>query len=274
MFQEQIRKHYDHLSPSYRRVADFLLGDYQAAAFMTAAGLADAVAVDTTTVVRFAQRLGYPGYPELIEDIQQQVKSELDRSYLAEPADDSLQARIQQLVTEDRNHLEKALAFNPPEILETIVNRLRAAERIVVVGESYAAPLAESFAAMLREAALPARYVSGDVYERAAALAHLTHKEVVVGISPVPGPSAVAKALSFAREEGALTLACTPSLASQAARSAESVLHAPGETSGPVVSLVGLYSLCTAIANALGEEQLPAVSRRAAEVCHAMEELA
>ena len=71
MFREQIRKHYDHLSRSYRRVADFILSDYRTAAFMTAAALADAVDVDTTTVVRFAQRLGYPGFPELIEDIQE-----------------------------------------------------------------------------------------------------------------------------------------------------------------------------------------------------------
>src|SRR5512133_4151337 len=83
MFREQIRKHYDHLSRSYRRVADFILSDYRTAAFMTAAALADAVDVDTTTVVRFAQRLGYPGYPELIEDIQQQVKLELSQGYVA-----------------------------------------------------------------------------------------------------------------------------------------------------------------------------------------------
>jgi len=60
MFRENIRKHYDHLSRSYRRVADFILSDYRTAAFMTAAELASAVDVDTTTVVRFAQRLGYP----------------------------------------------------------------------------------------------------------------------------------------------------------------------------------------------------------------------
>ena len=80
MFREQIREHYDHLSRSYRRVADFILSDYRTAAFMTAAALADAVDVDTTTVVRFAQRLGYPGYPELIEDIQEQVKLELNQN--------------------------------------------------------------------------------------------------------------------------------------------------------------------------------------------------
>jgi DNA-binding MurR/RpiR family transcriptional regulator len=134
MFREQIRKHYEYLSRSYRMVADFILNDYRAAAFMTAAGLAEAVNVDTTTVVRFAQRLGYPGYPELIEDIQQQVKSELTQSYLAAPQDNSLQASIQRQVVEDRNSLEKALAHNTLATLETILDLLRAAPRVIVVG--------------------------------------------------------------------------------------------------------------------------------------------
>src|SRR5512143_716762 len=124
MFREQIRKHYDHLSRSYRRVADFILSDYQAAAFMTAAALADAVAVDTTTVVRFAQRLGYPGFPELIEDVQQRVRSELVRSYLVEPFNDGLPGRIQRLVMQDRTQLERALATNAPDALETITSLL------------------------------------------------------------------------------------------------------------------------------------------------------
>src|SRR5512139_4065685 len=112
MFREQIRKHYDHLSRSYRRVADFILSDYRTAVFMTAAGLAQAVDVDTTTVVRFAQRLGYPGFPELIEDIQDQVKSELDQTYIAPVEDATLQAQVQHHVAEDRSNLEKALAHN------------------------------------------------------------------------------------------------------------------------------------------------------------------
>jgi DNA-binding MurR/RpiR family transcriptional regulator len=273
MFQDRIRRHYDNLSRSYRRVADFVLSDYQAAAFMTAAGLAKAVDVDTTTVVRFAQRLGYPGYPELIEDIQQQVRAELDRSYLVEPADGSLPARIQRLVSEDRNHLEKALACNGPDVLEAIAGLLREGTRILVLGESYAAPLAESFAGMLREAGLPAFYVNGDLYERAVVLAHLTGGELVVGISPLTGPSSVAKALTFAREEGARTLACTPDLASRVARAADSVLYAPGETRGAVLSLAGLYSFCAAIVNAVGEEQSGAIGSRSAIVSRAMEEL-
>ena len=273
MFREQIRKHYDHLSRSYRRVADFILSDYRTAAFMTAAALADAVDVDTTTVVRFAQRLGYPGFPELIEDIQEQVKLELSQTYATPTDDGGLYGKVQSLVAKDRANLEKALAHNTPDSLENMIDMLRAAPRIVVTGESFAAPLAESFAGMLREAGLPVVYTSGDVYDRAAALSRVVRKEVVIGMTPVEGPSGVARLLKYARSEGALTLACTPSLSSQAARSAEHLLYAPGETEDSVPSLTSLYALCTAIAQTLARLQPEAASKRSAEIAHALSEL-
>jgi DNA-binding MurR/RpiR family transcriptional regulator len=273
MFREQIRKHYDHLSRSYRRVADFILSDYRTAAFMTAAALADAVDVDTTTVVRFAQRLGYPGFPELVEDIQEQVKLELSQTYAIPSEEDGLYGKVQSLLAKDRANLEKALAHNTPDSLENIIDMLRAAPRIVVIGESYAAPLAESFAGALHEASLPVVYASGDVYERAAALSRVVRREVVIGMTPVEGPSGVARVLRFARSQGAITLACTPSLSSQAARAAEHLLYAPGETEDTLPSLTSLYALCTAIAQTLTRLQPEAVAKRSAEIAHALSEL-
>lgn len=273
MFREQIRKHYDHLSRSYRRVADFILSDYRTAAFMTAAALADAVDVDTTTVVRFAQRLGYPGFPELIEDIQEQVKLELSQTYATPDPEDGLAAKVQLMLAKDRANLEKASAHNTTAAIEDLLDMLQAAPRIVVTGESYAAPLAKSFAGMLREAGLPVVFAEGDVYDRAAALGKLVRKEVVIGMSPVEGPSGVAQMLRYARSEGAITLACSPSLSSQAARSAEHLLYAPGETEDTVPSLTSLYAICTAIAQTLVTLKPEAAAKRAAEIKHALDQL-
>lgn len=273
MFRDQIRKHYDHLSRSYRRVADFVLDDYRSAAFMTAAGLAQAAQVDTTTVVRFAQRLGYPGFPELIEDVQGQVKLELQQTFAAPIEEDGAAGWIRAQVAADRTNLDKALTHNTPDSLESLLEKLRAAPRIVVIGESFAAPLAESFAGALREAGLPASYVSGDVYERAAALSHLARKDVVIGMTPVEGPSGVARALKFARTGGAITVACTTALNSQAARASEHLLYAPGESEVGLPSLTCLQALCTAIAQALARLQPDGISRRSAEIAKALQEL-
>ncbi|MCX7670267.1 MAG: MurR/RpiR family transcriptional regulator [Anaerolineae bacterium] len=274
MFRENIRKHYEHLSRSYRRVADFILSDYRAAAFMTAAELANAVDVDTTTVVRFAQRLGYPGYPELIADIQEQVKVELSRTYTP-PAEEERTpgAMVQQLISDDRTNLEKTQAYNTLDMIETVMDALHVAPRIIITGESYAAPIAASFADMLKDAGLPAVYVGGDVYERARAVPHLVRREVVIGMTPVEGPSGVASLLRFARSEGAVTVAFGPSQTSQAARAAEHLLYAPGETEGTIPSLTGLYSLCMAMAQVLAKQNAEAVAKRTAEIKRALTEL-
>ncbi|MGC8779421.1 MAG: MurR/RpiR family transcriptional regulator [Anaerolineae bacterium] len=275
MFRENIRKHYEHLSRSYRRVADFILSDYRTAAFMTAAELASAVDVDTTTVVRFAQRLGYPGYPELIADIQEQVKVELSRTYTppAEEEQHTPGAQVQKLISDDRDNLEKAQAYNSLDIIETVMDALHVAPRIIITGESYAAPIAASFAEMLKDAGLPVVYVGGDVYERARAVAHLVRREVVIGMTPVEGPSGVASLLRFARSEGAVTVAFGPSQTSQAARAAEHLLYAPGETEGTIPSLTGLFSLCMAMAQTLAKQNAEVVAKRSAELKRALAEL-
>ncbi|MEJ5197937.1 MAG: MurR/RpiR family transcriptional regulator [Anaerolineae bacterium] len=274
MFRENIRRHYEHLSRSYRRVADFILSDYRTAAFMTAAELANAVDVDTTTVVRFAQRLGYPGYPELIADIQEQVKVELSRTYTP-PAEEEQTpgAKVQKLISEDRTNLEKTQAYNSLDIIETVMDALHVAPRIIITGESYAAPIAASFAEMLKDAGLPVVYVGGDVYERARAVAHLVRREVVIGMTPVEGPSGVASLLRFARSEGAVTIAFGPSQTSQAARAAEHLLYTPGETEGTIPSLTGLYSLCMAMAQVLAQQNAEVMAKRTAEIKRALTEL-
>jgi DNA-binding MurR/RpiR family transcriptional regulator len=273
MFREQIRKHYDHLSRSYRRVADFILNDYRTAAFMTAASLADTVDVDTTTVVRFAQRLGYPGFPDLIEDVQRLVKLELNQEFGAVPEEDSAEASVQRLIAADRGNLDKAMAHNSLEMFERIFDFFRVAPHIYILGESFAMPLADSFAGMLRESGLPVVTVSTDIYDRARSLSHLTRKDLVLGITPIEGEAGVAKALAFAREEGAITLACSPSLNSQAARSAEHLLYAPGETTSALPSLTGMYSILMAIAQTVATSRAEAPDTRLQEINRAMEHL-
>jgi len=74
---ERIRSKYSDLSPSFRKIADYLLDRYRDAAFLPASGVATNAEVSESVVVRFAGALGYAGYPEMLRAIQGVVKSEL-----------------------------------------------------------------------------------------------------------------------------------------------------------------------------------------------------
>src|SRR3972149_3313329 len=110
MYREKIREYYDHLSRSYRKVADYIMSNYYEVSFMTAAQLAYAVGVDTTTVVRFSQRLGYNGYPELLQDIREQVKTEIYAAYDPQtlPPDDPA-GLFKDRVTQEQQNLQQML---------------------------------------------------------------------------------------------------------------------------------------------------------------------
>lgn len=53
------------LSKGQKLIAEYILKNYDKAAFMTAAKLGNNVGVSESTVVRFATELGFSGYPKL-----------------------------------------------------------------------------------------------------------------------------------------------------------------------------------------------------------------
>ena len=73
MFRERITRNYQSLSPSFKKIADFILTSHQRVAFLSASRLAKHLGVDVATVTRFAQQLGYDGYTQLIREIQEKV---------------------------------------------------------------------------------------------------------------------------------------------------------------------------------------------------------
>ena len=52
-------------SKGQRRIAQYMMEEYDKAAFMTAAKLGSTVGVSESTVVRFAVSLGFDGYPAM-----------------------------------------------------------------------------------------------------------------------------------------------------------------------------------------------------------------
>ena len=56
-----IKNMYPTFSKGQKKIADFILSDYDKAAFMTALKLGQAVGTSESTVVRFASELGFDG---------------------------------------------------------------------------------------------------------------------------------------------------------------------------------------------------------------------
>lgn len=72
-----IQSKYIRLSKGQKLIAEYILKNYDKAAFMTAAKLGVAVGVSESTVVRFASEVGFSGYPKLQKALQELIKNKL-----------------------------------------------------------------------------------------------------------------------------------------------------------------------------------------------------
>ena len=74
---DRINTEYAKMSKGQKLIADYILKEYDKAAFMTAATLSKLVGVSESTVVRFAYALGYDGYPKLQKNLQEVIQTKL-----------------------------------------------------------------------------------------------------------------------------------------------------------------------------------------------------
>ena len=71
---QHIEEKYQGLSKGQKRLADYVVENYDKAVFLTAAKLGEVVGVSESTVVRFATQLGYKGYPGFQKALEELVR--------------------------------------------------------------------------------------------------------------------------------------------------------------------------------------------------------
>lgn len=252
MYRQRIHDNHGELSPSYRKVADFVMSRYYDVVFMTAAQLAAAVGVDTTTVVRFSQRLGYDGYPELLQDIRAQVREELYAVYEPAAVENGDPAAIfKARLDQESANLRQIVIHNPPGRLQVIAGGLATAKRILFVAEGALGAMAQVVIAQLRQQGIAADGLPAEPMAQAEVLAQLTGEEVLVGISGEEEGVVLARALAFARSRGCQTYGVAARLNQPVSRVVDGLLYVPSETAGFQSSVVALTGALSALAEAV-----------------------
>jgi DNA-binding MurR/RpiR family transcriptional regulator len=250
MFRDRIKANYNTLSPSFRRLADFILSQPLDVALMTATELAQQMDMDAATVVRFAQTIGYTGFREMIKEIQQVVKEEVTASYtisLDAPDDAAL---FRGLMENEKHNLTLAQA-QLTEQADALLPALLDAEHIWVLGQGCCAHLAALCAASLRQVDLPATSIAPDPPTAAQNLTQVDATDVVIGFALNGMDLEVANAIGFARQHGAQTFAFSSSPVTATARAAEIAIVCPDPTQTHTLSFTGLAAMIVVLVAAL-----------------------
>lgn len=246
---QRIRARLDSMSDGQRRVADYVLGHYDQAAFLTAARLGRTVGVSESTVVRFASVLGYRGYPGLQRVLREMVRSRLAPDGRAQPASGTGGADqvLTAIMQADAENIRLTLRDVDRRAFRAAVALLLGARRILVVGFRGATSLALFMGFNLDWILGNVKVVGHAGQDLWESLVHLGRDDVVVGICFPRHTRSTIQALAAARERGCRVVALTDGVVSPLTRHADILLTARGTVPALTDSYVAPLSLINAL---------------------------
>lgn len=244
-------------SKGQRRIAAFILESYDKAAFMTASRLGKRVGVSESTVVRFAAELGYDGYPDMQRSLQKMIRSRLTSVQRIEVTKDRLgdQDVVDAVLQSDIEKIRLTLEELDRSSFDAAVDAIVAARKIYIIGVRSSAALATFlsfyFTLIFDNVVLVPANTDSEVFE---SMFRVGEGDVAIGVSFPRYSSRTVRAMRFARDRGATTVAITDSEASPLAPISRYTLKARSDMASFVDSLVAPLSLVNAL--------LVAVSRK------------
>jgi len=138
-FQDALQSRSATLTDADRRIGNVLLSSSLSVSKLTAAQLAAKAAVHESTVVRFAQKLGYDGFPEL----RAGLAAEYERLAVGESRFDAERdPSLAAVVASQIELLSDLPRLVPQASVDAAASRILAAERVLVIGRGLMLPAA------------------------------------------------------------------------------------------------------------------------------------
>ena len=250
-----IKDNYSGFSKGQKKISDFLLSHYEAACYMTAFKIGETVGVSESTVVRFACQLGFEGFPEFQKELQEVVKSRLNNIQRIQVSADRFGDNIlEDILARDIEMIRQTSLKSSSENFNKAVNAIVNAKNIYIIGTRSSSSLADFLSYYLGlfigNVKLIQNANSNALYEQ---LFRIGKDDILIAISFPRYSNTTVKAIQFAFNNGAKTLAITDSNYSPLIEYATLSLLAHTDMLSFVDSLVAPLSVINALIVAISE---------------------
>ena len=252
-----IQSQYPRFSKGQKLIAQYILKNYDKVAFMTACKLGETVGVSESTVVRFANALGYSGYPKLQDALQELIKNKLTTvqrvDMVKEFNDDS--AILKKIVKSDIDNIKDTLDEIDEKAFEEASNRILKARRIYILGMRSSFTIAQYlgfYLGIILDSVHVIRTDMGDAFEQ---VVKINEDDVLIAISFPRYSTKSYQIVSYAKEKGAHIVSLTDSLFAPVASLTDNLLLVKSNMVSFVDSLVPALSIANALIVSVGMKE-------------------
>lgn len=245
-----IQTQYPKLSKGQKLIAKYIINNYDKVAFMTASKLGDTVGVSESTVVRFANALGYSGYPKLQEGLQELIKNKLTTVQRVEMAnedysDDS--TILSKVLKSDINNIKSTLDELNEKAFEEASTRILKSRKIYILGMRSSFTVAQYLSFYLNvilDNVQLIRIDMGDPYQQ---IVRMNDEDILIVFSFPRYSKQSYEVAKYAKSKGAYIVSITDSSFAPVAPLSNNILLVKSNMASFVDSLVAAMSIANAL---------------------------
>lgn len=242
------------------QVAAFAIANPEEMAFGTAAGIAAKAAVQPSTLVRFAQAMGYLGFSDLQAVFRERLKSQVPTyeerlQALSDGGAPKSAALLERFAEASARSIGLLRAGIDPESLEKAVALLAAAETVHLLGLRRSFPVAAYMAYAFGKLGVRYRLIDGAGGLEPEAIGFAAGGDAVIAVSFTPYASATVTLAAQAAERGAALVAITDSPFSPLAQRADVWLEVVEADVEGFRTLAGSLALAMTLTVAVAEKR-------------------
>ena len=250
---DEIRSRFEEFSRSQKDVGQYIVDHLDEAAFHTAEELARRANTSSSTVVRFAQALGFEGFPELQQCARDEYRRHRENGTLAEatvtaplfPID---QTEFEAALAADHTNVEETARKLDRDEVAAAVEAISRAERIIICGTDQMAFFASYLRHLLMLLDLRCEVVASPSQEGLSRLGRIDENTLLVGFSAGRPHPLVVRAMKLARHRGAATIAISDATLSEVTKLGDQRLYYSSNSPAYVRSHTALLGVVQALA--------------------------
>lgn len=253
----EIEKMMPTFSKGQKTIANYLIHNYDKAAYLTASRLGKEVGVSESTVVRFAIELGFDGYPGLQHSLQEIIRTRLTAKQRMEVTNTRIGDGdiLTSVLESDIDNIRRTMEEINREDFSEAVRKIIAAKNIYILGmrssSSLASFLAHYFRLIFDNVRLVQATSGSEVFEQ---MLRIGEDDVMIAISFPRYSARLINAVAYAKEQGANIVAVTDSVLSPIAPYANQTLACRSDMASIVDSFVAPLSILNALVVAIAKE--------------------
>ena len=263
---EELRRRYDRLTQSQKRIAEYIIDHSQAVAFSTVDQMAAQLNVNPSTIVRFTYRLGLNGFPDLQERMREVIRGRLSRT--GDPINESHIAghldgtSFGASLSHDWQNLHRTIAGIDSAAFTKAVNALSRARRLYVVAGFSTYPVAHYSALILDRLRSDVTLLSTNDTFATPRLVEMKSDDCLLAFTFPRYAAATHRIVQWAKENKAKVVTVTDSPISAVGQIADVVLLAASAGTGLQNSLVAPMAMANALCNGVAAARGPAALER------------